>query len=79
MEAKPPVPISFLELVEPEYAIVSVGRDQNNLPAESVLKRLSGICDEIYQTDTDGTVIFTFQETGYRFLETSENNQAARI
>ncbi len=52
----------FLELVEPEYAIVSVGRDQNNLPAESVLKRLSGICDEIYQTDTDGTVIFTFQE-----------------
>lgn len=56
----------FLDFVKPSYAIISVGRDQNNLPAESVLKRLDDVCNEIYQTDIDGTVIFSLQENQIR-------------
>ncbi len=52
----------FLSLVSPRYAVVSVGRDNHNLPAEQVLKKLDLVSEELYQTDTDGTVVFTIQE-----------------
>ena len=50
----------FLEAVSPQYAVVSVGRDNNDLPSEKILQRLDDYCRDVYQTDTDGTVVFAF-------------------
>lgn len=50
----------FLTAVSPKYAVISVGRDNNNLPVESVLRRLDSACLDVYRTDTDGTVIFSY-------------------
>ncbi|MCH5353474.1 MAG: MBL fold metallo-hydrolase [Acutalibacter sp.] len=58
----------FLQVVSPQYAVVSVGRDSNNLPSEKVLQRLDDYCHEVYRTDSDGTVIFTFDGTGMKIL-----------
>lgn len=48
----------FLKAVSPQYAVISVGTDRNNLPEESVLKRLEEFCPEVYRTDVDGAVVF---------------------
>ena len=53
----------FLQAVSPRYAVISVGEDNNNLPSEDILKRLDDYCRDVYQTDTDGTVIFAFDGT----------------
>ena len=50
----------FLRVVSPQYAVVSVGKDNNNLPSDKILQRLDDYCREVYRTDTDGTLIFTF-------------------
>lgn len=50
----------FLEVVKPRYAVISVGPDKNELPDEKVLTRLFNMGAEIYQTDTDGIVIFSY-------------------
>lgn len=50
----------FLTAVSPKYAVVSVGRDNNKLPTEKILKRLDEICLDVYRTDTDGTVVFEY-------------------
>lgn len=54
----------FLKAVDPKYAVISVGRDNNSLPKEKILQRLDDICLDVYRTDTDGTVIFTYDENG---------------
>lgn len=54
----------FLKVVDPEYAVISVGRDNNNLPEEKILQRLDDVCLDVYRTDTDGTVVFTYDKTG---------------
>ena len=47
----------FLHAVMPRFAVISTGEDNNHLPRIPVLNRLD-ICEELYRTDTDGTVIF---------------------
>lgn len=47
----------FLEAIKPQYAVISVGEDRNNLPKDSVLDRLDSIGAQIYRTDFQGTVI----------------------
>lgn len=54
----------FLKAVDPQYAVISVGRDNNDLPKEKILKRLDDVCLDVYRTDTDGTVVFTYDENG---------------
>lgn len=51
----------FLAEAAPRYAVISVGPDNHELPDEQTLLRLenAGI-EEIYRTDTDGTVVFTY-------------------
>lgn len=50
---------AFLEAVCPQYAVISVGRDNNDLPRESVLRRLTDAgAREIFRTDIDGTIVF---------------------
>ncbi len=48
----------FLKAVSPEIAIISVGENSYGLPDESVLKRLETICPTIYNTNTDGSIVF---------------------
>lgn len=50
----------FLKAVSPRYAVISVGPDKNNLPQKKVLRRLENFDAEIYRTDIDGTVIFSY-------------------
>ena len=48
----------FLEAVQPEYAVISCGKDNDyNHPHNSVLKRLGQVCDTIYRTDLDGEIV----------------------
>lgn len=50
---------SFLNAASPQYAVISVGRNNNfGHPAEEVLKRLEKYGMSIYRTDLNGTVTF---------------------
>ena len=49
----------FLNAVQPECAVISVGPDRNQLPSREVLTRLENFQVKVYRTDVDGTVIFT--------------------
>jgi competence protein ComEC len=48
----------FLKAVNPEYAIISVGsNNEYGHPHDIVLNRLSKYCQEIYRTDIVGEII----------------------
>ena len=48
----------FLQAVNPEKAIVSVGKNSYGHPAEKLLNRLKNMSIEIFRTDETGDVIF---------------------
>lgn len=50
----------LLKAVSPKYAVISVGVDSNELPREETLLRLEDSGAEIYRTDVDGTVVFSY-------------------
>ena len=55
----------FLDAVSPEYAVVSVGKNNvYNLPKKSTLDRLAKMGLTVYRTDDNGTVIFDVSKTG---------------
>lgn len=56
--------MDFLHAVSPQYAAVSAGPDQNKLPREEVLSRLRECGAELYQTDTDGNLVFLYDGKG---------------
>jgi len=45
---------TFLEVVDPEYAIISVGENKYVHPSEEILERLKNT--ELFRTDLDGDV-----------------------
>ena len=48
---------SFLEQVQPQYAIIMAGKDNSyGLPTQETLNKLSSIGSQIYRTDEDGTI-----------------------
>lgn len=47
----------FLDQVSPEYAMISVGKGADELPAAEVLERLSKAGATVYRTDQSGTVV----------------------
>lgn len=49
----------FLNRVQPEVAIISVGPNNFNLPHPNVIKRLGDYCQEVFRTDLNGTVLIT--------------------
>ncbi len=57
---------SFLTAVSPENAVVSVGENNSGLPSEAVLQRLDQFCSEVYRTDVNGTLVFTWGEDGFK-------------
>ena len=53
----------WVEAVEPEYAVISVGEDNTySFPSDQVLSNLSGT--EVYRTDYDGNVSFIVKKNG---------------
>ena len=51
--------LEWLKLVQPEFAVVSVGRNNRfNFPAPSVLKRLNYLEIKTIRTDLNGAVVF---------------------
>lgn len=50
----------FLQVVRPEYAVISVGAEnQYGHPGRATLRRLKAIGSVVYRTDRDGAVVFT--------------------
>ncbi|MGN0106063.1 MAG: DNA internalization-related competence protein ComEC/Rec2 [Hominilimicola sp.] len=59
----------WVEAVTPEYAVISVGEDNEYaLPNDEVLENLEGA--ELYRTDYDGDVRFTIEKDGSVDIET---------
>ena len=51
---------SFLEQVQPKYAIIMAGKDNSyGLPTQETIDKLNNIGSEIYRTDEDGTIQMT--------------------
>ena len=48
----------FLDAVLPEYAVISVGPDSNNLPKTDVINRINKNNIKLYRTDINGNVTF---------------------
>lgn len=50
----------FLERVDPRYAIVSAGQDnQYGHPSQSIMDRLTSKITNVYRTDENGTIVIT--------------------
>ncbi len=54
---------AFLDIITPEYAVISVGNNSYGHPTEETLQRLEEAGCVIYRTDEDGTVTLRFRET----------------
>lgn len=55
----------FLKAVSPDYAVISVGKDNPyHHPHPSALKRLAGTNAKILRTDLDGRIEMTISKTG---------------
>jgi Predicted hydrolase (metallo-beta-lactamase superfamily) len=51
---------AFLDKVNPQYAVISVGKDNDyGHPAQETLTKLSNAGVQVYRTDKSGTIIFT--------------------
>ncbi len=49
----------FLEVIKPDYAVISCGDNSYNHPNEKTVARLAEYTDKIYRTDHQGNIIFT--------------------
>lgn len=61
---------TFLKAVSPEYAVISVGSDKNNLPKQEIIKRLENNNIKIFRTDLNGNI--TLKTDGKELNITSE-------
>lgn len=50
---------AFLQAVQPEYAVIQVGKNSYGHPTAGVLRRVTNAGAKIYRNDTDGTIVFT--------------------
>lgn len=61
---------SFLELVDPDYAVICCGVNNSyGHPHGPILTRLTGINAEIYRTDRDGTIVLTTDGETLKFTK----------
>lgn len=50
---------AFIKKVQPNYAVIQVGKNSYGHPTSEVLDRLANYKASIYRNDTDGTIVFT--------------------
>lgn len=50
---------AFLQAVQPEYAVIQVGKNSYGHPTAGVLSKVTNAGAKIYRNDTDGTIVFT--------------------
>jgi len=63
---------SFLKVVSPEYAVISVGQGNTyGHPTQTALSSIAQVGAKLYRTDKDGTVIF---KTDGKTMSVSEEN-----
>ncbi len=62
----------FLFETDPEFVVISVGKNQWGLPKESILEKLGDYPADIYRTDENGTVIVTIDVNGNSLLGLSK-------
>lgn len=53
----------FLDIVQPEYVVISCGDNSYNHPNEKTVERLLEYTDNIYRTDHQGNIVFTTNGT----------------
>lgn len=58
--------LRFVWETSPKYAAIPTALDRNLLPRDEVLERLEDIGAEIYRTDTDGNIVFTYDGESVR-------------
>lgn len=58
----------FLDAVKPNYAVISVGEDKNNLPNAKILKRLKSCNIKTYRTDKCGNIVSLTNGKGVEFI-----------
>ncbi len=61
---------AFLEAVQPQHAIISVGDNLLGRPDAGVLQRLADSGARLWRTDMHGTVVVTSDGTSYRIFNT---------
>ena len=52
-------PNSFLNKVDPEHSIISVGKNSYGHPSQTTLANLNSVGSKVYRTDKSGTIIVT--------------------
>ncbi|MGG3942077.1 MBL fold metallo-hydrolase [Peribacillus psychrosaccharolyticus] len=50
---------AFLQTVQPEYAVIQVGKNSYGHPTAGVLSKVTNAGAKIYRNDKDGTIVFT--------------------
>lgn len=66
--------IEFLNKVNPQYAIISVGKNNSyNHPGSNTIKNLDSLNIKTYRTDKNGTILLTSDgnNINFKFLETN--------
>lgn len=66
----------FLDAVKPDYAVISVGPDKNNLPKPQIINRLAKNNIKTYRTDFSGTVVFRTNGNGINVFTEKNKDKA---
>ena len=62
--------LDFLTLVQPEYAVISVGKDNDyGHPHQATLNALQQVGAKVYRTDRDGTIVCTTDGEEIKFFK----------
>ena len=62
----------FLQYVSPQYGVISVGENTNNLPSRVCVDRLNGNGVTVYRTDLQGTVTINVSKSGELTVHTEK-------
>ncbi|MEK6266580.1 MAG: MBL fold metallo-hydrolase [Clostridium sp.] len=68
---------SFLDKVNPKYAVISVGKNSYGHPTQETMSRLEAENIPVYRTDENGTVVATSNGTNVSFNVTPGSYNAA--
>ena len=64
----------FIDEVDPQFAVISVGVNNYDHPNDDVIKRLEKYCDRIYRTDLNGNIVCTSDGEALAFYVEMDTN-----